>query len=124
MDSPNATTLPSDEQMDHSTSAPAPKAKIVQMMDKHMVMGKVKLASGFKTLRDMKSDIIISEKDLIDVKQLGEGAFGSVHLCKYVVDGKESMVAVKRIKPELLSSQRDLDLFLKECELLKKLSHK
>ena len=110
--------------IDHSTLTPGSKAKIVQMMDKHNFMGKVKLAASFKTLRDMKSDLIIPEKDLIDVKKLGAGAFGSVHLCKYVVDGKESLVAVKRIKPELLSNQKDMELFLKECELLKKLSYK
>lgn len=65
----------------------------------------VMFSSSFQTLRDMIVDAEISNKKLMKVKRLGEGAFAVVDKCIYrTSDGFERQVAVKRLKP-------DVDLF-------------
>lgn len=76
---------------------------------------------GFKTLRDMlPHDSIIDANQLKVKHSLGEGAFAYVNLAEL---GTGRLVAVKTLKPELLENPKDVKLFLKETELMRKIRH-
>ena len=76
---------------------------------------------GFRTLRDMlPEDVIIDSSRLAVQKQLGEGGFAFVNLA--LLDGAKP-VAVKTLKPHLLESVSDVEMFLKETELMRKLKN-
>eukprot|EP00192_Tetraselmis_astigmatica_P024523 CAMPEP_0117694312 /NCGR_PEP_ID=MMETSP0804-20121206/27379_1 /TAXON_ID=1074897 /ORGANISM="Tetraselmis astigmatica, Strain CCMP880" /LENGTH=160 /DNA_ID=CAMNT_0005507989 /DNA_START=570 /DNA_END=1049 /DNA_ORIENTATION=+ len=98
--------------------------KLKERIDNTNLMNMIHLSKSLSTLRDMGHDFVIPESSLVEVKLLGKGGFGSVQLCEYTSGDKSTQVAVKRINKELLTSKTDLDLFLKECALLKKLSHR
>ena len=51
--------------------------------------------------------------------KLGEGSFATVEEC--VLDGKA--VAVKRLRPELFASERDVEMFVAEGTAIAKLDH-
>ena len=76
---------------------------------------------GFKTLRDMLSgDAFISSDRITLQKPLGEGGFAFVNLA--LLDGTR-MVAVKTLKPELLDQPDEVQHFLAENELMRKIRH-
>ena len=62
---------------------------------------------------------------LVKVKVLGEGAFATVELCRMASEtgDKAKLVAVKRLKPELVKNPEDLQCFVAECSTLRELSH-
>lgn len=92
---------------------------------KEAVQRTVGLSTAFNTLRDMQTPAAIRPDQLSTIKVLGQGAFARVDACMYTPDGggKPYIVAVKRLKLELFRNQEDLDLFLKEVELMRKLRH-
>jgi eukaryotic-like serine/threonine-protein kinase len=58
------------------------------------------------------------------LERIGDGAMAEVFKAKsYGVEGFEKVVAIKRILPELASSQTFLDLFVREAKLAVSLSH-
>jgi len=97
--------------------------KLKQAINNTNLRGSIKLAASFRTLRNMKGDDLIKDGHLRIIKVLGVGAFGSVELCDYNVGGKATKVAVKRLLPELLNKKSDLENFLSECNLLRKIRH-
>ncbi|GMH45326.1 hypothetical protein BSKO_13283 [Bryopsis sp. KO-2023] len=80
---------------------------------------------AFKTLRDMAGDnAVVDPQQLTYVRDLGEGAYAVVELCTLQSsDGKGRPVAVKRLKPEIFQSKEELQHFLDETDLLRRLSH-
>lgn len=89
------------------------------------VMPAVKLSMGMSTLRDMAGDAYIASENLSTVKKLGEGAFAVVDKCIYTAEGGgwEGPVAVKRLKPSVFENETDLQSFLNETKLLRKMRH-
>eukprot|EP00798_Chlamydomonas_sp_ICE-L_P008146 gene8146-1394_t len=52
------------------------------------------------------------------------GAFATVTKCEYTDNnGNRSMVAVKKLKPEVMENQEDFDDFMTEVSLMRKLDH-
>lgn len=98
----------------------------------------VKAAGRFQTLRDLiGDDAYIEESRLKMMKALGEGAFakvqqagggggggGSDMLARQSIDGRPRIVAVKILRQELLVDPEQVQLFLKEVSLLRKLRHR
>eukprot|EP00873_Tetraselmis_striata_P036773 jgi/Tetstr1/457037/TSEL_043700.t1 len=81
--------------------------------------------SNSLTVADLhvESDVL-PRSALTDISTLGKGAFGEVKLCVYRnAQGKNVKVAVKEVLPECRGT-KDLDLFLSECQLLKRLQHR
>ncbi len=63
-------------------------------------------------------------------RSAGEGAFATVEKCEFSptsgngqVAGRKQVVAVKRLKPEITSDPQELQAFMHECSLLRKLRH-
>jgi serine/threonine protein kinase len=85
----------------------------------------LKVTEKFETLRDRLEHSYISKQRLHPVKQLGSGAFAYVDLAKMTTKGSahSKMVAVKVLKPELVSDEDDVNLFMSEWKLMIKLSH-
>ncbi|GMH39125.1 hypothetical protein BSKO_07023 [Bryopsis sp. KO-2023] len=78
----------------------------------------------FRTLRDMSGDCYIPPESLAYVRPIGNGGFAEVTLCEYAAPWGEPMpVAVKRMKPTLLGCRRDVEKFVQEANLWRKLSH-
>ncbi|KAK9918987.1 hypothetical protein WJX75_008520 [Coccomyxa subellipsoidea] len=83
------------------------------------------LSSRLDTLRDMTEDSHIDPSSLLKVKDLGEGAFATVDLCKYKTPtGGEVLVAVKRLRPSIIKNKEELHNFVEETKLLRKLQHR
>lgn len=79
---------------------------------------------AFKTLRNQAGDAYIPESKLTKVKRLGKGAFAVVDECLYETEeGRVGPVAVKRLKPEVFANDADVQLFLQEAKLLRRLGH-
>lgn len=97
-----------------------------QAIDNTLLLDSIKLAASFRTLRDMKGDddALVKDSDLKVIKTLGAGAFGTVQLCDYTLAGKTKKVAVKRLNADLLTSKLDIQNFISECRLLRKLRHR
>lgn len=88
------------------------------------VMNAVKLSLGISTLRNMVGDAFIPPEELKTVKKLGEGAYAVVDQCIYTSkNGSAGPVAVKRLKPSVFENQADLQSFLNEAKLLRKMRH-
>ncbi|EFJ39836.1 hypothetical protein VOLCADRAFT_100494 [Volvox carteri f. nagariensis] len=86
------------------------------------------IARSFRTLRNQHDENLVQEDQLQVVGEIGAGSFARVDKCLYTPTdgGKPFLVAVKRIKPEMLMSsrdQQDLHLFIQEAQLLRKLNH-
>ncbi|CAK0785798.1 hypothetical protein CVIRNUC_009009 [Coccomyxa viridis] len=83
-------------------------------------------SSSSSTLSDMTNKDYIHPESLITMRQIGEGAFATVDLCKYNPPdgGKQELVAVKRLRPSILKDKTELQLFVGETKLLKKLKHR
>ncbi|GLI70140.1 hypothetical protein VaNZ11_014949 [Volvox africanus] len=86
------------------------------------------IARSFRTLRNQHDENLVREDQLEVVGEIGAGSFARVSKCLYKPPdgGKPFLVAVKRIKTEMLSSTRDsedLHLFIQEAQLLRKLNH-
>lgn len=80
------------------------------------------LQSGrkFQTLRSLKDDsLFIEYRDIRIIKKIGEGAFAHVHLAEY--NGQQ--VALKVLKEEHLKLDSEVDAFLDEIRVMKKLKH-
>jgi len=68
---------------------------------------------------------IIPKEDLVDVKTIGKGAFGTVHKCVWTKKPHgDQVVAVKRMHPKLIFEPKEVTSFLEECELMNKLNHR
>eukprot|EP00899_Mesostigma_viride_P018903 jgi/Mesvir1/27013/Mv20720-RA.1 len=80
-----------------------------------------KASKSFRTLRDMVPNDYISLDDMTFVRHLGEGAFASVEEYKHNTSGQ--LMAVKKLRPEVLSSQADMQDFANEAALMRKLKH-
>lgn len=79
----------------------------------------------FKTLRDMSGENTIDAGQLRSTKVLGMGAFATVEKAVFTpTEGAAYEVAVKRLKPEVITSIVDVDSFKTEIALLRKLQHK
>lgn len=84
----------------------------------------VRVSMSFRTLRDMCGKAYISPSQLETVESLGKGAFAVVERCMYTsMDNVVSPVAVKRLKPAVFQTKRELECFLKEADLLRRLRH-
>ncbi|GMH35820.1 hypothetical protein BSKO_03688 [Bryopsis sp. KO-2023] len=84
----------------------------------------VRVSMSFRTLRDMCGKAYISPGQLETVGSLGKGAFAVVEQCMYTsLDNIVSPVAVKRLKPSVFQTKRELECFLKEADLLRRLRH-
>ncbi|GLC65745.1 hypothetical protein PLESTF_000335400 [Pleodorina starrii] len=86
------------------------------------------IARSFRTLRNQHDENLVREDQLQVVGEIGAGSFARVDKCMYTPadGGKPFLVAVKRIKPEMLLTSRDpedLQLFIQEAQLLRKLNH-
>ena len=80
------------------------------------------LQSGrkFQTLRSLKDDsLFIEYRDIHVIKKIGEGAFAIVHLAEY--NGQQ--VALKVLKEEHLQLDNEVEAFLDEIRMMKKLKH-
>ncbi|CAD7697144.1 unnamed protein product, partial [Ostreobium quekettii] len=99
-------------------STPADRWDIVRKR----VVNAVGASLCFRTLRDMYGEFMLDPEKLTFVKTLGEGNHGKVDKYKYSDESGESFIAVKRLKSSMVSAQDMLD-FIREVELLKKLSH-
>ncbi|CAD7698031.1 unnamed protein product [Ostreobium quekettii] len=87
------------------------------------IVSAVGASLGFRTLRDMYGDFMLDPGKLTWVKTLGEGNYARVDKYRYADEpGGESFLAIKRLKSSKVSAQDMLD-FMREVELLKKLSH-
>ena len=91
-----------------------------------MAMKSLKFSQSF--CRYMKPDggAVVGADELVKVKVLGEGAFATVELCRMASStpgDKAQLVAVKRLKPELVQNPTDLQCFVAECSTLRELSH-
>ena len=109
--------LPDDDNDDHSGKEKRPSL---------MAMKSLKFSQSF--CRYMKPDggAVVDADELVKVKVLGEGAFATVELCRMASStpgDKAQLVAVKRLKPELVQNPTDLQCFVAECSTLRELSH-
>eukprot|EP00890_Picochlorum_soloecismus_P000597 jgi/Picsp_1/1538/NSC_05016-R1_serine threonine-protein kinase ctr1 len=80
------------------------------------------LQSGrkFQTLRSLKDDsMFIEYRDIRIIKKIGEGAFAIVHLAEY--NGQQ--VALKVLREEHLKVDSEVETFLDEIRMMKKLKH-
>jgi serine/threonine protein kinase len=78
--------------------------------------------STFKTLRDQAGNCYIDRSRLTVLKRLGSGAFADVDLAR--LDGNTGReVAVKMLKLELLADPEEVELFVKEVSIMRKLRH-
>lgn len=66
-------------------------------------------------------DSLLDISDFETIRIVGEGAFAIVYKCKQI--STQQLVAVKVLKPHMLSRQRDVYDFLLEAQLLRKLRH-
>ncbi|GIL89803.1 hypothetical protein Vretifemale_17566 [Volvox reticuliferus] len=89
---------------------------------------------GFTTLRDM-GGVQVQPGSLQIIRKLGEGAFAVVEEAQYTpgtpgeVAGEKCIgsgrrVAVKRLKPGIVTQQGSLESFVAETTLMRKLAHK
>lgn len=76
---------------------------------------------AFRTLRDMCEDCFIDCSQLTVERWLGEGAFANVDLSVYDAPWGPMRVAVKRLKPKVFGCKRDVENFIMEGRLCKKL---
>mmetsp|Transcript_13051 Transcript_13051/g.37913 ORF Transcript_13051/g.37913 Transcript_13051/m.37913 type:complete len:497 (-) Transcript_13051:1501-2991(-) len=83
------------------------------------------LSNAFSTLRDQHQINSIATSELKTIRRLGEGAFAVVDECEYqpLAGGPMQVVAVKRLKPEILGNTEDVQCFLAEVALMRKLKH-
>ena len=105
------------------------------------------VAGGFKTLRDQYGVNEVEQSELKFIKKLGEGAFATVEKCVYTPKLSEEEaspktpqspmasdcpsspkpvmreVAVKKLKPEVVKNESDMDSFMAEVALMRKLKH-
>lgn len=74
----------------------------------------------------MSGENHIDPSQLVITKALGMGAFATVVKAVYTprLGGVSHEVAVKQLKPEVLTSIVDVDSFKTEISLLRKLQHK
>jgi serine/threonine protein kinase len=92
------------------------------------IMAANRTSSQFKTLRDQFGVNEIMMSELKTLKVIGEGAFATVEKCLYTPSewgGQQTkIVAVKKLKPEIVSNEPDLKSFMDEVALMRKLKHK
>jgi len=81
---------------------------------------------NFSTLRDQHHINEIDVSQLITVRKLGEGGFAVVEECLYSPPSgiDPYPVAVKKLKPAAVDSAIDMDSFVAEIALMRKLAHK
>eukprot|EP00891_Asterochloris_glomerata_P005008 jgi/Astpho2/5008/Aster-x0223 len=78
----------------------------------------------FATLQE-NEETFIPPQDLKVIRTLGEGSFASVQVCEWKTGNPPGLVAVKRLKPSQgPNSQQEVTSFVKECGILRKLSHR
>ena len=58
------------------------------------------------------------------VSSLGSGAFCVVDKAEYTHDGMKEVVAVKMMKPRVAERKGEVDAFLKEAEVLARVTHR
>ncbi|KAL0045432.1 hypothetical protein WJX82_006390 [Trebouxia sp. C0006] len=76
-------------------------------------------------LQDMCGDAWIQKSSLTSWRGLGEGAFATVQHCTLKQEnGQAVQVAVKKLKPHVLSNAVDLREFLSEANTLRRLKHR
>ncbi|KAL0021605.1 hypothetical protein WJX79_004187 [Trebouxia sp. C0005] len=76
-------------------------------------------------LQDMCGDAWIQKSSLTSWRGLGEGAFATVQHCTLKQEnGQAVQVAVKKLKPHVLSNAMDLREFLSEANTLRRLKHR
>ncbi|KAG2482383.1 hypothetical protein HYH03_018679 [Edaphochlamys debaryana] len=144
----------SDGRKSNGGSQPPSKASSIRRSFKdvgNQVRLSTRVSKGFNTLRDMgNSDNVIQTSELKTVRRLGEGAFAVVEeaiytpeeplapsntattangLSKYGADAPAGppagrVVAVKRLKPEIVNHQGDLESFMNEVSVQRKLANK
>ncbi|CAD7700290.1 unnamed protein product [Ostreobium quekettii] len=84
---------------------------------------------GSRTLAPLKElcvddSMFVPPEQLMPGKKIGAGAFATVELCGYTDRaGKSRPVAVKRLKPELLEQEGELNKFVEEAKLLRTIRH-
>ena len=86
----------------------------------------LKFTKSFRSFMKPDDGAVVNAGELSRLKVLGEGAFATVELCRMASDGthnKSKLVAVKRLKPELVKNPLDLKNFVSECSTLRELSH-
>ncbi|GMH32508.1 hypothetical protein BSKO_00342 [Bryopsis sp. KO-2023] len=87
------------------------------------VLVPIRATMNFRTLRDMYGEVVLDPGRLKFVSLLGEGNYGTVSKYEYTdLDKKKTYVALKRLKPGVVSAQDMLD-FMREVKILKKLRH-
>ncbi|GAX83888.1 hypothetical protein CEUSTIGMA_g11313.t1 [Chlamydomonas eustigma] len=103
--------------------SPSAKSKW-QKATRKITLG-IAATQGFSTLRDQHGLNEIDISELNTLKKLGEGAFAVVEQCLYTPKSgaKPYQVAVKKLKPSIVSHEEDLQSFLAEIALMRKLNH-
>lgn len=82
------------------------------------------VARGFGTLRDRYGVNEVKMKQLRTIVKLGEGAFATVEKCEYIPPtGPPRIVAVKKLKANIMQNEVDVTSFINEVTLLRKLQH-
>mmetsp|Transcript_21115 Transcript_21115/g.63531 ORF Transcript_21115/g.63531 Transcript_21115/m.63531 type:complete len:531 (+) Transcript_21115:485-2077(+) len=88
------------------------------------VLLQLAVVSKFQELVRLAQEAYIDPADLSRVKDLGEGAFAKVVHCRLDShDGTFQDVAVKLLKPSLFGSQLDVQDFIREGVVLKRMRH-
>lgn len=88
------------------------------------VLPSVKFSMCFKTLRDMTDERCIDTKRLQSIKTIGVGAFASIEKANLVTnDGQKMLVAVKKLKIDVMDDELDREQLIQEISLLRKLRH-
>ncbi|GAX74900.1 hypothetical protein CEUSTIGMA_g2346.t1 [Chlamydomonas eustigma] len=85
------------------------------------VLKSLGVSRQFRTLRD-REDVEIRRRDLQQIGMLGQGAFAFVEKCIYLP--QKRVVAVKRLRPDVMKNSEDLKDLMKEIALIRKLRHK
>lgn len=112
----------SDEGSVGSTPSVAGSSKGWELI-RRKLLPSVELSMQLRTLREMYSECVLDPDRLHFEKTLGEGSHGRVDKYSYTEkNGMKTAIAVKRLKSSITSAQGMLD-FMKEVDLLKKLSH-
>lgn len=91
---------------------------------RNKVSQQVKVSRCFATLRDMTDERCIDPKQLAVIKTIGNGAFATIDKATFLSsDGRKTLVAVKRLKGNVLTDESEAQQLIGEICLLRKLRH-
>lgn len=72
----------------------------------------------------MSAHVKIFPNAITHMSSLGAGAFCVVDKAEYTHDGMREVVAVKMMKPKVADRKGEVDAFLKEAEILARVTHR